>query len=82
MDYRAMFTDKKQQYMYELRIDDKIIDKIKTDDFEVWYDKIPEKVYEINTFRKIGIIIKITQYGHFKNGLIPEPSALGIESFF
>ena len=55
-------TNKKQLYMCKLKIDDKIIDKIKTDDYEVWYDKITDKIYELNAFMKIEIKIHICKH--------------------
>jgi len=37
-------------------------DREKTDDYEVWYDKVTEKVYEVNEFKKIEIKIEICNY--------------------
>ena len=54
-----IYTNKKQLYMCKLKIDGKIIDKIETDDYEVWYDKITDKIYELNEFMKIEINIYI-----------------------
>ncbi len=59
MNQKAMFTDKNQQFICELRIDGKIIDKRETGDYEVWYDKITEKIYNAKRFREIEIKIKI-----------------------
>ena len=59
INQRAMFTDKKFLYICELRIDGKIIDKTKTDDYEVWYNRITDEVYALNGFSEIEIKIKV-----------------------
>ena len=56
---KTRVIDKKQKYTCELKIDSKSIDKIETDDYEAWYDKITDNVYELTQFMKIEIIIKI-----------------------
>ena len=57
------YINKKQLYDCKLKIDGKIIDKMETDDYEVWYDKITDEIYELNGFMKIEIKI------HFCNTL-------------
>ena len=52
-------TNKKQLYVCKLKIDGKIIYKMETDDYEVWYDKITDKIYELNGFMKIEIKIHV-----------------------
>ena len=54
-----MLFTKKLLYICELRIDGQVKDKEKTDDYEVWYDKVTDKVYEVNRFEKIEIKIEI-----------------------
>ncbi|MFX1451645.1 MAG: hypothetical protein ACFFCM_12420 [Promethearchaeota archaeon] len=56
---KVEILDKRVKYNCELRIDGKTIEKIETDDYEVWYDKITDRVYELTEFMKIDIIIKI-----------------------
>ena len=59
MSQKAKFTEKKQRYICELKIDGKPIDKEETDDYEVWYDKITDKIYNVKRFREFEIKIKI-----------------------
>ena len=54
-----MSIEKKFLYICKLRINGKIIDKTKTDDYEVWYDRITDEVYALNGFSEIEIKIKV-----------------------
>lgn len=57
-----MSIEKKLLYVCELRIDGKIINKTKTDDYEVWYDSVTDEVYALNGFREIEIKIMVDNY--------------------
>ncbi|GAH02461.1 unnamed protein product, partial [marine sediment metagenome] len=59
LNEKVMSIEKKFLYICELKIDCKIIDKMKTDDYEVWYDRITDKVYSLNGFSEIEIKIKV-----------------------
>jgi len=54
---KALSSKTNTQYMCELRINGKIEDKKTTNDYEAWYDKITDKVYELNEFTEIEIKI-------------------------
>jgi len=55
---KTMLLSRKQHYICELKIDGRMIDKRKTDDYEVWYDGITEKIYEVNRFKEIKLKIR------------------------
>lgn len=54
-----MLFNKNLHYICELKIDGRVKDKAKTDDYEVWYDKITDTIYELKGFRKIKIRIQV-----------------------
>ncbi|MFX1570410.1 MAG: hypothetical protein ACFFCV_18770 [Promethearchaeota archaeon] len=57
--YSIYRFNKNTQYICEYKVDNKIVDRKKTNDYELWYDKITDRVYELNRFRKIEIKIRI-----------------------
>lgn len=57
-----MLFSKKLHYICELKIDGQVKDRGKTEDYEAWYDKVTDKVYEVNGFKKIEIKIEICNY--------------------
>ncbi|MFW9877784.1 MAG: hypothetical protein ACFFG0_32275 [Candidatus Thorarchaeota archaeon] len=57
--YSIYRFNKTIQYIYEYKVDNKIVDKRKTNDFEVWYDKITDRIYELNRFKEIEIKIQV-----------------------
>ncbi|MCP6718673.1 MAG: hypothetical protein KJI71_00390 [Patescibacteria group bacterium] len=58
INQKTMLTSRKSHYFCELKIDERMIDKRKTDNYEVWNDEITEKIYEVNRFKEIKIIIR------------------------
>ena len=57
INHKAILIDKNQQFNCELKIDGKLIDKRESGDFEVWYDYITDKIYEVKGFREIELKI-------------------------
>ena len=55
-------VNRKLQYICEYKVDEKIIDRKETDDYDVWYDKIIDRVYEVDFSKEIEIKIKICKY--------------------
>ncbi|MHA1499837.1 MAG: hypothetical protein ACTSRT_20085 [Promethearchaeota archaeon] len=43
----------------EFRVDNKIVETRNTDDYEIWFDKIAEKIYGLINFKQITM--KITK---------------------
>lgn len=57
-----VLLNKKLHYICEFKINGKVKDREKTDDYEVWYDKVTDKVYEVNGFKKIEIKIETGKF--------------------
>lgn len=62
MNQDITLINRKLQYICEYKLDGKIIDRKETDDYEVWYDKIIDRVYEVDFSKEIEIKIKICKY--------------------
>ena len=60
--YSIYRFNKKTQYFCEYKVDNKIVDRKKTNDYEAWYDKITDKIYELNGFREIEIKIQVCDF--------------------
>ena len=59
LNQKVTFSDTNTPYICELRINGKIEDKKNTNDYEVWYDNITDKVYELSGFTEIEIKIQV-----------------------
>lgn len=62
MNQDIPLINRKLQYICEYKVDGKIIDMKETDDYEAWYDKIIDRVYEVDFSKEIEIRIKICKY--------------------
>ncbi len=62
MNQDITLINRKLKYICEYKVDGKIIDRKETDDYEVWYDKIIDRVYEVDFSKEIEIKIKICKY--------------------
>jgi len=52
-------VDRRATFTCEFRVDNKIVETLNTDDYEIWYDKIADRIYDLVNFKQITI--KITK---------------------